>query len=131
MRSALAKRFSAWRQSPVHFYPDQSKHTVAEICYNAAMHQSFVYILFSRPRGALYVGVTSDLKRRVYEHRHEVYAAGFTARYNIHKLGYYEVFSDIRQAIAREKQLKAGRREQKIRLIEGMNPQWRDLSETW
>ncbi len=95
------------------------------------MHQSYVYILFNRKNGTLYVGITNDLQRRISEHRHALHPTAFTARYHINKLGYYETFSDITQAIAREKQLKAGSRERKIQLIESMNPAWNDLSEAW
>ncbi len=95
------------------------------------MQCSFVYILFNRPNGTLYVGVTSDLKKRLSEHRHAIHPTAFTARYHIDKLGYYETFGDISRAIAREKQLKGGNRAQKIRLIESMNPEWKDLSAEW
>jgi putative endonuclease len=74
----------------------------------------------------LYTGVTSDLKKRVWEHREKL-VDGFTKRYNVTKLVYYEMFSDIRDAIAREKQIKAGSRQKKIDLIIVMNPDWRDL----
>ncbi len=95
------------------------------------MHQSYVYILFSRRNGTLYVGVTSDLKRRIYEHKHALHPNAFTAHYHVDKLGYYETFTDIRQAIVREKQLKGGNRARKIQLIEGVNPEWQDLSASW
>ena len=74
----------------------------------------------------LYTGVTSDLARRVYEHKEEV-VEGFTKKYNITKLVYYEIFDDILDDIFREKQIKAGSRQNKIDLINGMNPQWEDL----
>jgi putative endonuclease len=76
----------------------------------------------------LYIGVTSDLKRRVYEHREKL-ADGFTRKYNITKLVYYEVFEDIENAILREKQLKAGSRRKKMELVSNMNREWRDLYE--
>jgi putative endonuclease len=76
----------------------------------------------------LYTGVTSDLKRRIYEHKEKL-AEGFTKKYNITKLVYYEVFQDIENAILREKQIKAGSRQKKIDLINGMNKGWRDLYE--
>jgi putative endonuclease len=88
--------------------------------------QSFVYILTNNYNRVLYTGVTSDLKKRVWEHREKV-ADSFTKRYNANKLVYYEVFADIRDAIAHEKQIKAGSRQKKINLIIGMNPEWRDL----
>lgn len=87
---------------------------------------SYVYILFNQRNGTLYTGVTSDLVKRVYEHKHKLFD-GFTKRYSVDKLGYYEVFEDIRYAIQREKQIKAGSRKKKLQLIETMNPDWNDL----
>ncbi len=87
---------------------------------------SYVYIMASRKNGTIYVGVTSDIKRRVLQHK-ESLIPGFTQRYNIHTLVYFEEHSDIRDAIKREKQLKKWNREWKIRLIEKANPEWRDL----
>ncbi len=75
---------------------------------------------------ALYTGVTSDLKKRVYEHKEKI-ADGFTKRYNISKLVYYEMFSDPNTAIAREKQIKGGSRLKKVQLIESKNEKWHDL----
>ena len=91
--------------------------------------QGFVYILFSKPNGTLYVGVTSDLIKRVYEHKQK-FVSGFTQKYNVDKLGYYEVCENIQTAIMREKQLKAGKRQTKIDLIISQNPQWKDLYES-
>ena len=88
--------------------------------------QPAVYLLTNRPRGTLYTGVTSDLPRRAWEHRNHA-VAGFTQKYNLSLLVYFELFEDMDTAIAREKQLKAGSRQKKIRLIESSNPQWRDL----
>ncbi|MBP7689197.1 MAG: GIY-YIG nuclease family protein [Thermoflexales bacterium] len=88
--------------------------------------QSFIYILTNKYNNVLYTGVTSDLKKRVWEHREKL-VEGFTKRYNVTKLVYYEVFADIRDAIAREKQIKAGSRQKKIDLINGFNSEWRDL----
>ena len=89
----------------------------------------FVYILTNRTR-TLYVGVTNDLVRRAYEHRSgEI--PGFTSRYKIDRLVYFEQFEDIRQAIAREKQIKGWLRSRKVELIEGVNPGWKDLSREW
>ena len=85
-----------------------------------------VYILFNRPCGVLYTGVTSDLSKRMIEHKQR--QQGFTARYNATKLGYCEYFQNIMDAIQREKQIKAGNRKKKIALIESLNPQWNDLS---
>ena len=86
----------------------------------------YVYILFNQPKGTLYTGVTSNLVGRVYQHR-EGTLDGFTKKYNIKKLGYYEAFDDISCAIVREKQIKSGSRAKKIQLIEESNPGWRDL----
>ena len=86
----------------------------------------YVYILASRPVGTLYVGVTNDLVRRVYEHR-EGLVDGFTKTHGIKTLVYFEAHMDIDQAIAREKRLKRWRRAWKIQLIEHDNPDWRDL----
>ena len=90
--------------------------------------QSYVYMLFNKSDGVLYTGVTSDLVKRIYEHKIKV-AKGFTQKYNVDKLGYYEVFEDIEQAILREKQIKSGSRRKKIELIKSINPEWRDLYE--
>ena len=89
--------------------------------------QSFVYILASRPYGTLYIGVTSNLIRRVWEHK-EGFVAGFTKKYKIKHLVWYEIHSDIVQAITREKQLKEWPRDWKINLIQSTNPTWHDLS---
>jgi putative endonuclease len=89
-------------------------------------HRYFVYILTNGRRTVLYTGVTNDLWRRVSEHRDPGFK-GFTHRYNVNQLVYYEEFGDSRAAIAREKQLKGGSRASKISLINGMNPKWRDL----
>jgi len=77
---------------------------------------------------AIYTGVTNDLKRRVYEHKEKL-TGGFTSRYNVSKLVYYEVFQDIESAIAREKQIKGGSRQKKVQLVNSMNKEWRDLYE--
>ena len=78
----------------------------------------------------LYVGVTSDLKKRVWQHKTKFYK-GFTAKYNCDKLVFFEEFSDIGQAIKFEKKLKAGNRANKEKLIKNLNPEWKDLSENW
>ena len=88
----------------------------------------YVYILFSKKKGTLYTGVTSDIRKRIYQHRNNAFK-GFTSKYNINKLGYYEEFNEIKNAIEREKQIKAGSRQRKIDLIESMNPEWKDLAE--
>ncbi len=86
----------------------------------------FVYILTNPGITVLYTGITNDLKRRVYEHRNKV-VPGFTAKYNVKKLVYYEVYDDPQYAIAREKQIKSGSRKKKLDLISSFNPDWRDL----
>ena len=88
--------------------------------------QYYVYIMTNQRNTVLYTGVTNDLKRRAYEHREKL-GGGFTRRYNIVKLVYYEVVDDPLSAIAREKQIKAGPRRKKIELVQRMNPQWHDL----
>ena len=88
--------------------------------------QFFIYILTNCRHTVLYVGVTNDLKKRGYQHRHKL-IEGFTRRYNVDKLVYYEVFEDAYNAISREKQIKGGSRQKKIDLVNSMNPQWRDL----
>ncbi len=93
------------------------------------MLKAFVYILFNKRNGTLYIGVTSDLVKRMYEHRTKRYQESFTAKYHIDKLGYFEVFEDVQYAIEREKQIKAGSRKKKLALIEQYNPEWKDLYE--
>lgn len=88
--------------------------------------QPAVYLLANRPNGTLYTGVTSDLPRRIWEHKTKVHK-GFTDKYNLINLVYYELHEDLQQAILREKQLKGGSRQQKVDLIESTNPEWRDL----
>jgi putative endonuclease len=88
--------------------------------------QPCVYILASKRNGTLYVGVTSDLVKRIWEHRNDV-VAGFTKKYGVHTLVYYEFHSDMTSAIVREKQIKKWNRAWKIELIESVNPDWRDL----
>ena len=89
--------------------------------------KAYVYILFNRRNGTLYTGVTSFLKRRVYEHKNKIHPESFTAKYDVDKLGYFEEFVSIKEAIEREKQIKGGSRVSKTALIEGMNPEWKDL----
>jgi putative endonuclease len=81
-------------------------------------------------RRVLYTGITNNLDRRVHEHKMQQ-TRGFTAKYNVTRLVYYEHGNDVLGAIAREKEIKAWRREKKIRLIESLNPEWNDLSEEW
>ena len=90
--------------------------------------QYYVYIVTNRHNTVLYTGVTNDLRRRVHEHKDGL-GGGFTSRYNVGKLVYYEVTGDVHAAIAREKQIKGGSRTKKIDLIERMNPEWKDFSE--
>ena len=89
----------------------------------------FVYIMASRSR-TLYTGVTNDLERRVYEHKRKL-IDGFTSRYNIERLVFFEATEDVLSAIAREKEIKGWTRAKKIALIEGSNPTWEDLSAQW
>ena len=93
------------------------------------MHQYFVYIMTNKS-GTLYVGVTNDLERRISEHKNSL-IEGFTKKYKINTLLYYEETNDVRAAIEREKQIKGWRREKKIALVESINPTWKDLSEDW
>lgn len=89
----------------------------------------YVYILASRTK-TLYIGVTNDMERRVWEHK-TGYVEGFTKKYNICHLVYYEDYESVRDAIAREKQMKNWRREKKVALIESANPEWDDLADSW
>ena len=89
----------------------------------------YVYILSNWDDSVLYIGVTSNLPRRLYEHKHGL-AEGFTKKYNVHKLVYFESTTNAYSAIEREKQLKKWRREKKNNLIISQNPLWKDLSET-
>ena len=92
------------------------------------MHkQYYVYIVTNKNNTVLYTGVTNDLDKRVYEHKNKL-VDGFTKKYNINKLIYYEVYEDAESAIAREKQIKGGSRGQKVALVKGVNPEWKDLS---
>ena len=91
--------------------------------------QFYVYIMTNKSH-TLYTGVTNDLERRVYEHKQKL-VAGFTAKYNIDRLVYYEATEDVNSAIYREKQIKGWLRAKKIALIESMNPKWTDLSARW
>jgi putative endonuclease len=88
--------------------------------------QYYVYIMTNKGNTVLYTGVTHDLKRRIYEHKEKL-VEGFTKRYNVTKLVYYEIIRDAQNAIMREKQIKAGSRAKKIALVDGMNPTWNDL----
>ena len=91
--------------------------------------QYFVYIMTNRSR-TLYAGVTGDLERRVHEHKDKL-IPGFTSKYRVDRLVYFEATNDIRSAIEREKQIKGWRRTRKLALVRSVNPTWRDLSRDW
>jgi len=93
------------------------------------VHQYYVYIMASRS-GVLYVGVTNDLERRVSEHKRKL-VPGFSRKYNVTRLVYYESTNDVESAIAREKQIKGWLRVRKVALVESVNPRWEDLSAQW
>ena len=88
--------------------------------------QYYVYIMTNKINTVLYTGITSNLKKRIWEHKEKT-IKGFTKKYNIDKLVYWEIFNDPENAILREKQIKAGSRSKKIELIKGINPEWEDL----
>ena len=90
--------------------------------------QYYIYIMTNKNNTVLYTGITNDLKRRVYEHKEKL-VDGFTKKYNVTKLVYYEVFEDPENAILREKQIKAGSRQKKLDLINSINREWMDLYE--
>lgn len=92
--------------------------------------QYYVYLLTNWNDRVLYTGVTNDLQRRLYEHKHEL-IDGFTKKYHVHKLVYFETTTDVRAAIEREKQIKSWSRADKNALIKKANPDWKDLSEAW
>ena len=94
------------------------------------MKDYYVYILSNKTNTTLYIGVTNDLERRLYEHKNHL-IKGFSSRYNITKLVYFETTSDVYSAIEREKQLKGKTRAKKNVIIETMNPDWHDLSNDW
>lgn len=90
--------------------------------------KGFVYIMTTENNSVLYTGVTRNLKERIDQHKSKKHPESFSSRYNVCKLVYYECFETIGEAIKREKQIKAGSRKKKIELVEGMNPEWNDLS---
>ncbi len=96
------------------------------IIYAFVMKPGYVYILSNHPNGTLYIGVTSDLPKRIWQHKNKQ-MEGFTEKYHLDKLVYYEIFEDIESAIYREKRLKEWQRKWKIDLIQKMNPSWKDL----
>ena len=91
------------------------------------MKNSYLYILASERNGTLYIGVTSNLEKRIYEHKQHI-NEGFTKKYNVDRLVWYSCYEDITEAITREKQIKKWNRSWKIKAIEDMNPEWKDLS---
>jgi putative endonuclease len=91
------------------------------------MKNSYLYILASERNGTLYIGVTSNLEKRIYEHKQHL-NEGFTKKYNVGRLVWYSCYEDITEAITREKQMKKWNRNWKIKTIEEMNPEWKDLS---
>lgn len=88
--------------------------------------KGYVYILTNKTGSVLYTGVTSDIIKRIYQHKHKL-IEGFSKRYSLDKLAYYECFEDMHNAIAREKQIKAGSRMKKLELVKKINPLWNDL----
>jgi putative endonuclease len=92
------------------------------------MRYSYIYILSNKSNRVFYVGVCDQLIKRVYQHKQKL-TPGFTSKYNVDRLVYYETFEDITEAINREKQIKGGSRQKKIDLIKAMNPEWKDLYE--
>jgi len=92
------------------------------------MKQYYVYIVTNKKLGVLYTGITSDLPQRIYQHKNKM-MKGFSAKYNLDKLVYYEVLGDPENAIVREKRIKDWKRNWKIEMIEKFNPEWRDLYE--
>jgi len=91
-----------------------------------AIKCGYVYLLTNKTNTVVYIGVTSNLQKRLYEHKQDL-VKGFTSKYNVHKLVYYEVFDSITDAIIREKQIKGGSRKKKIDLIKNLNPEFKDL----
>ncbi len=94
------------------------------------MNHYYVYILTNQKNNVMYIGVTNNLERRLHEHKHQL-VDGFTKRYNVDKLVYFEETTDINAAITREKQLKGWTRTRKNELVDTMNPQWADLGKMW
>jgi putative endonuclease len=113
--------FLSLRGAPIH----RGDEAISSIIWMMTK-QYYIYIMTNSRNTVLYVGVTNNLINRVYEHKAKL-ADGFTKKYNIVKLVYYEIFEDIENAILREKQIKVGSRQKKIRLIDSTNREWRDL----
>lgn len=94
------------------------------------IHQYYVYILCNKKDGVLYIGMTNDLERRMFEHKNKL-VDGFTKKYNLSKLVYFEIFPQVKDAIIREKRLKKWKRQWKVNLIEEDNPNWNDIAFDW
>ena len=94
------------------------------------IHQYYVYIITNKKEGVLYIGMTNDLQRRIIEHKGKL-VKGFSSKYNLDMLVYFEEFQDVNEAILREKRLKKWNRDWKINLIESQNKEWLDLSQDW
>ena len=90
-------------------------------------NKSWIYIITNRKDGVLYTGMTAHLKERIENHKTKKHENSFSARYNLDKLVYFEEFTDVKEAYKREKQIKAGSRKKKVKLIESLNPDWKDL----
>jgi putative endonuclease len=105
--------------------PDNGRHQRIKE-YATMRRQPAIYLLTNKPHGTLYTGVTSNLVKRIWEHKSKV-VRGFSASYNLTRLVYFELFDEMYEAISREKQIKAGSRRKKLALIESMNPEWKDL----
>ena len=114
-----------WRQVYCSSFPRRRESRKKAHCLNKRF---YVYILASKRNGTLYTGVTSDLPKRVWEHKEDL-IEGFTKKYNVKKLVHYEIYDDAESAITREKRIKKWRRKWKLKLIEEKNPQWKDLYE--
>ena len=94
------------------------------------IHQYYLYIITNKKDGVLYIGVTNNLERRIFEHKNKL-IKGFSSRYNLNKLIYFETFQSINEAIIREKNMKKWKREWKTKVIVEKNPNWNDLSNNW
>ena len=94
------------------------------------IHQYYLYILSNKYNGTLYIGITNDLERRIFEHKNQL-VEGFSKKYKLNRLVYFETFQYINDAIRREKNMKKWKRQWKINLIEEANPTWKDLSKDW
>ncbi|MBC2861861.1 GIY-YIG nuclease family protein [Stappia sp. 28M-7] len=114
---------------PFRVIPDERQRDPGPESRGGGWVASWVYIMASRPYETLYTGVTTDLARRAYEHRTDL-VPGFTSRYGVKALVWYEEYDDLEEAIRREKQIKRWHRKWKFELIEKMNPEWADLYET-